>query len=192
MTAKKLTELIIAILENQDTQRIRFTLIGKSDREIPVTGARFSRVARAIRSGTIKVDYPTNTGPFAAFYHKARNTMSVGRSAPFSSRIFDALIVHESLHAAFDLNKSVMTVFEAEAAAYIAQGFYLKNSGYGGKIAAVTKEDGPVFIGYNIAKTSPENRVIQFDDVWVKELQIDLSHRKGYEGKLDKEFRGDH
>lgn len=189
MDKKRLTGLILAILENNDTQRINFTLVGKSGRAIPVSGARFRRVARAIRSGTINIDYPAPTGsPFKAFYNVKTNTLSVTRDVPFSSRMFDALIVHEALHAAFDLNKSVMTVFESEAAAYIAQGAYLKNSGYGSKIDGATSEDGPVYIGYRLAQSA----TVDFDDAWMKELETDLSQRRGYAGKLDKEATFDH
>ena len=188
-----MADFIVQVLESSDTQRINFTFVGKSGLKIPIDGSRFSRVARAIRGGTIKVAYPVPTGPYSAFYNAKSNTFSIADGVPISSRIFNALVVHESVHAAFDLNRSVLTVFESEAVAYVAQGFYLRNSGYSGKIAAATNEDGPVYIGFQVAQTvSPQHRVVNFDDAWVQELHMDLATRRGYANKLDDEVRGDH
>jgi hypothetical protein len=57
------------------------------------------------------------------------NTFYLGNN-PRWSRSFNALIVHESVHASFDLNRVEIPWVDNEAAAYIAQGFYLRNSGY--------------------------------------------------------------
>ena len=188
-----MADFIVHVLESSDTQRISFTFVGKSGLKIPIDGGRFSRVARAIRGGTIKVIYPVPTGPYSAFYDAKSNTFSIAEGLPISSRMFNALIVHESLHAAFDLNKSVLTHFESEAMAYVAQGFYLKNSGYSGKIAAATNEDGPAYIGFQVAQNmNPQQRIVNFDDAWVQELHTDLAARRGYANKLDREIRGDH
>jgi hypothetical protein len=193
MNAKTMADFMVRVLESSDAQRISFTFVGKSGLQIPIDGGRFSRVARAIRDGTIKVAYPAPTGPYSAFYNAKSNTFAITEGAPISSRMFTALVVHESVHAAFDLNKSVLTVFESEAVAYVAQGFYLRNSGYSGKIAAATNEDGPVYIGFQVAKTvSPQNRVVNFDDTWVQELHTDLAQRRGYANRLDQQVTGDH
>ena len=193
MNANGMADFIVNVLESSDTQRIHFTFVGKSGLKIPIDGGRFRRVARAIRGGTIKVAYPVPTGPFSAFYDAKSNTFSIAEGLPISSRMFNALIVHESLHAAFDLNKSVLTHFESEAVAYVAQGFYLRNSGYGGKIAAATNEDGRAHIGFQVAQhVNPQQRVVNFDDAWIQELHMDLAARRGYANKLDKEVKGDH
>jgi len=42
----------------------------------------------------------------------------------------DALIIHESVHAAYDLRRITIPWVDNEAAAYVAQGYYLRNSGY--------------------------------------------------------------
>jgi hypothetical protein len=107
--------------------------------------------------------------------------------------MFNALVVHESVHAALDLNKTVLTHFDAEAAAYVVQGFYLRNSGYGAKMAAAFNEDGPVYIGYQAAQTmNPQKRIVTFNDTWVQELHMDLGKRSGYANKLDEAGKGDH
>jgi hypothetical protein len=60
---------------------------------------------------------------------RAANTFYYGNCDLWSRR-FNALIVHESVHAHFDLNSMSLPWVDNEAAAYIAQGYYLRNSGF--------------------------------------------------------------
>jgi len=129
-------EQMMGILRNGETRRISFSFSGTSGSTISVDHTTFSRVADALALDQIAV----SEGRFAddiAMYsarenrrtHSAANTFYLGNNPRFS-RSFDALIVHESVHASFDLTRSSLPWVDNEAAAYIAQGFYLRNSGF--------------------------------------------------------------
>jgi hypothetical protein len=129
-------EQMIGILKSGDTHRIHFSFTGTSGTSVAVDRTTFSRVAESLESNHISVVPDRFTTDIAMYSAKANastnseaNTFYLGRN-PRSSRSFDALIVHESVHASFDLTRSSIPWVDNEAAAYIAQGYYLRNSGY--------------------------------------------------------------
>lgn len=129
-------EQMIGILRNGDTLRIHFSFTGTAGTPVSVDRTTFARVAQALDRNNIRVSPGRFTTDIAMYSAKAdastnsaANTFYLGRN-PRSSRSFDALIVHESVHASFDLTRTSIPWVDNEAAAYIAQGYYLRNSGY--------------------------------------------------------------
>jgi hypothetical protein len=127
---------MIDILRDNQTRRIRFSFTGSTGATISIGPAAFDRVATALGNDDIKVvegRFTTDIAMYSARADTAKNTDAntfyLGRNPRFS-RTFNALIVHESVHAWFDLTKVTIPWLDNEAAAYIAQGFYLRNGGY--------------------------------------------------------------
>ncbi len=56
------------------------------------------------------------------------NTMYIWPN-DYASQSFAALVVHETVHAIYDLKRAVIPWLDNETAAYIAQGFYANNAG---------------------------------------------------------------
>ena len=124
---------VMRILRNSDTARISFSFRG-SEGTVTVNAGTFRRVAEAIENNEITVQMggvPENVAKYSARAEgsSAANTLYIGRNL-YSSRDFDALIVHEAVHASFDLTSTRIQWIDNEVAAYIAQGYYLRNSGY--------------------------------------------------------------
>jgi hypothetical protein len=127
-------EQMIGILRSNETQRINFSFTGTTGATISVNGRTLSQVAEALSDDRISIvenAFTTDIAMYSARSENGRaaNTFYLGRN-PRWSRNFNGLIVHESLHAFFDLNRTTIPWIDNEAAAYIAQGYYLRNSGY--------------------------------------------------------------
>ena len=123
-----LKEQMIEVLRDQQTRRIRFGFSGSTGVSISVDPSSFRRVSNAIENGDITVSEGGVASGWAQ-YNARNNTFSVARGQEWS-RAYNALLVHESVHAAFDLSRSQLPWLDNEAAAYIAQGYYLRNSGF--------------------------------------------------------------
>jgi len=133
---------MISILRSGEASRIRFSFNGSSTggmdlgRPISITGGAFTRVAQAIANGTLNVvenHFDENRMVYAARDDAqngfSANTFYLGNT-PRYSRDFNALVVHEAVHAYFDLERVTIQWVDNEATAYIAQAYYLRNSGY--------------------------------------------------------------
>jgi len=148
-------EQMIAILRNSGTARIRFRY-SNGTVDVNINQDVFRRVASGLVSGHFRVvenRYPDNRLTYSAWSDPSTgdesNTFYLGRNNR-SSRDFDALVVHEALHAYMDLVRISIPWVDNEAAAYIAQGFYLRNSGY----PESRMEPGePYRVGFLIAQT---------------------------------------
>lgn len=128
-------EQMIEILRSNETRRIRFSFRGSTGGTISVDPASFARVANALRDNLISVvegrfdtDIASYSSRADSSQNLAANTFYLGRN-PRYSRLFSALIVHEAVHASFDLTRSTLPWIDNEAAAYIAQAYYARNSG---------------------------------------------------------------
>src|SRR5512141_3165988 len=126
---------MIAILRDRDTARIRFTYTS-GQLTTTINADTFHRVAAGLASGHFHVVEGGRTGNMIAYSAwadsstgDAANTFYLGDNQR-SSRDFNALVVHEAVHAFFDLTRLSIPWADNEAIAYIAQGFYLRNSGY--------------------------------------------------------------
>ncbi len=130
---------IAPVLRSPEAQRLRFTLG-------PVTldgGRDFEKVCAAIEHGHIKVRYDSTLRgkqwKYRAFAFKTRsgtendlpgNTLafSTDKTDPLPTlrRVeYEALLIHESVHAAADLHAKPLTSGDDEAAAIVAQTMYL-------------------------------------------------------------------
>ncbi|MBK6750825.1 MAG: hypothetical protein KA956_02625 [Pyrinomonadaceae bacterium] len=128
-------EQMISILKSGETQRISFSFTGSTGATVSVDARSFARVADALRSGSIAVvegRFPNDIAMYSARNDTANgfaaNTFYLGNN-PRYSRLFNALICHEAVHASFDLTRSAMPWVDNEAAGYIAQAYYARNSG---------------------------------------------------------------
>lgn len=126
-------EQMISILRSGETQRISFSFTGSTGSTVSVDARSFARVADALRSGAISVVEGRFPNDIAMYSSKAANgfaanTFYLGAN-PRYSRLFNALICHESVHASFDLTRSTLPWIDNEAAGYIAQAYYARNSG---------------------------------------------------------------
>lgn len=178
-------EQLIGVLRNSDTQRIRFTFSGTGGATISVDSTSFRRVAQALESNVARV----NTGGVAdgwAQYNSADNTFSIGAGEHWS-RAFDALLVHESVHASFDLSRSRLSWLDNETAGYIAQGYYLRNSGF-----PSTRLDE---MGLPFAALQYVNRIAggrpSEASYWFDELRSSLNTTPQYHSFIRGTFTGD-
>jgi hypothetical protein len=154
-------EQMIGVLNDSQTRRIRFSLTGSTGISISVDPSSFRRVSAAIQDGTITVAEGGVAAGWAQ-YNARNNTFSVSTGEHWS-RAFNALLVHESVHAAFDLSRSTLPWLDNETAAYIAQGFYLRNSGFS---RSRLDELGQPYLGVLIVDSiiqtgSPDSTLIQ-------------------------------
>ncbi len=148
-------EQMIAILRSGETSRVVFSY-SSNGTTASINGETFRRIASGLESGHFHVvegRFRENKLTYSAWADSstgdAANTFYLGNNNR-SSRDFNALVVHESVHAFFDLTSTTIPWVDNEAIAYIAQGFYLRNSGY----PESRMEPGePYRVGYLIAGT---------------------------------------
>lgn len=129
-------EHMISILRSDETQRIRFSFRGSSGNTVRVEPGAFRRVADGLQQNDLAVvenRFSDNRMVYSSWVDTANNfeanTFYLGRNQR-SSRDFNALVVHEAVHAWFDLARTEIPWVDNEAAGYIAQACYLRNSGY--------------------------------------------------------------
>jgi hypothetical protein len=127
---------MLGVLHSGETHRIHFSFRGTAGRTITIGPSDFRLVAEALASDRIAVvegRFSSDRAMYSAYDDPANNTAAntfyLGAN-PRWSRTFNALIVHESVHAAYDLRGITIPWVDNEAAAYVAQGYYLRNSGY--------------------------------------------------------------
>jgi hypothetical protein len=104
--------------------------MGDDGRTIQIDYTAFQKVITAIEGGKITFgDAATLPSGSDGGYTSDGNSFTI-RPAMTWSRLFNALIVHESVHAYFDITSMRLLGIDSEAAGYIAQGYYLHNSGF--------------------------------------------------------------
>jgi hypothetical protein len=105
--------------------RFRFSIAGS---HVTIAPQTFHVVARAIRSGNITVRAPTDLDPgVGAQYNDVARTRKDGtvvaantlEISDVTGRLHEAFIVHESLHAAYDLLGTGIDGNAEEASAYV-------------------------------------------------------------------------
>lgn len=125
-------EQMIEILRSDEARRVRFSFSGGNG-TVSVDRSTFDRVATALEDGTVSVVTGGARDGWAKYSARregasAANTFYFGRNQRWS-RIFNGLVLHECVHASFDLTRTTIPWLDNEAAAYIAQAYYLRNSG---------------------------------------------------------------
>lgn len=190
-----LKERMISILTNRHSQGISFSFTGSSGQTVSVNGTSFQRVADALRGGTVNV-ISGGAFPGAARYSArldlrggtSENTFYVGEN-DYSSPLFHALIVHESVHASFDLTRSVLPWVDNEAAAYIAQGYYLRNAR--ARVGALTRvgAGNETYLGVRLVEAVQNGET--FNNFWLDQLRGSLLADPLYHDKIRGTFTGD-
>ncbi len=185
-----LRERVMRILRSGDAQRVNFTFNGSAGTPISVDGSSFRRVAQAIEENTISVQSGGVGDGWAKYSARAEgtsaaNTLYIGANNT-SSRDFDGLIVHEAVHASFDLTSTTIPWIDNEIAAYIAQGYYLRNSGYS---ASRMDTLAMPYLGRMIVNEIRTGGDI--DGFWMDQLRASLLADPTYHSYIRGTFTGD-
>lgn len=176
---------VAGVLRDSSTQKINFTYQGDKGVIFRVAANDFSLVAQSIDNGRIDV-IDGGTAPGLARYFtcadgwRTANTIYVGRNNA-APNVFRSLLVHECLHAAYDLKKVVMPWIDNEAIAYIAQGYYVLNAGEDGGLSEAA------YLGLEVAKQGPNGG----DSFWTDSLRQFLRVSPLYKANNGLPFRGD-
>lgn len=122
-----IVQQMIRVLQNQHTRTISFSFIGSTGQTITVNQESFRRIIRALQHDQFQIS--TNISPGMAAYNK--DSTVPGKHGTFrvnpnggAPESFDSLVVHESVHASFDLTSSVLPFVDNEVAAHLAQAKY--------------------------------------------------------------------
>jgi hypothetical protein len=126
-----LKEHILQVLKSNETRRINFSFTGDDNSTtVQIDYTAFQKVITAIEGGKITFgDAATLPAGTDGGYSGNSDSFTI-RPVMTWSRLFNALIVHESVHAYFDIISMRLLGIDSEAAGYIAQGYYLHNSGF--------------------------------------------------------------
>ena len=179
-------QLVIDTLRNNHTQRINFKYVGTTGFVFRVVAGDFTNVELNIQQGNIDVKDNAAPAGKARYSIKQRgkskaNTFYLGanNAAP---NVFSSLLVHESVHAVFDLKGIVMPWLDNEAIAYIAQGFYILSAGEDGGLSQ------QAFLGLEIAKQMQNGGN---DPFWLDALRASLLSDPLYSQYINGTFIGD-
>lgn len=181
-------EQMIAILRDRDTARIRFTY-RSGGHTATINQSVFTRVADELRDGHLNVVEGRHSGNRITYSSwregsNAANTFYLGEN-PRWSRDFNGLVVHESIHAYFDVTRTEMPWLHNETIAYIAQGYYLRNSGYP---HSRMEEDEPYEVGWQAAMELARGRS---GSDWIQSLQDLLRNDSRYSSYITQSYTGD-
>ena len=110
------------VLNTLDKLEIRKIAFGFGT--IYINALSFESVKEAIKKDKIKVEYKSSLGANTAKYRYTANTLFLGFKDTGGSTDREALIVHECVHAIFDIAGKTMLVKQSEAAAYVTQVLY--------------------------------------------------------------------
>ncbi len=125
----------------------------------------FNQIKELINAGFIKVVYEEKRAG-SAEYDTGNNTLYLG-----FPKCFDlgqkALLIHEIVHAVFDMVKMKMSVADSESIAYIVQCMYarMNNPDPSVRLQSSTKARDKVFeTGWNLAGKIIAGQSLTFDD----------------------------
>jgi len=186
-------EQMISILRSGEAARINFSFTGSTGGTISVGPRTFTRVATALQNGTISVVEGRFSGNIASYSARANasanlaaNTFYLGNNQRYS-RLFNALICHEAVHASFDLTSSSLPWIDNEAAAYIAQAYYARNSGLPRTAFEYGSES---IIAYSVVEGLRANSTSDVS-FFIGELRNTLRANPLYHGYINSDFVGD-
>ena len=119
-------ERIIQILSGPEASRIRFSFpVGKT--AMTISSHTFQRVARAFRHGHIRINITNNfPGSVRAIYHPS-GTLDV---SPILGRLQEGFVMHECIHAYYDIEKTAIDALHEESAGYVVQSLYYRMTGF--------------------------------------------------------------
>ncbi|QYO66850.1 hypothetical protein [Leptolyngbya sp. 7M] len=117
---------VISILRSPEAMRIRFSFDSGGTTHT-IRRRTFEQVARAVENRRIRVIVSTTFGAgVGALYHPDSNTIE---TPPVIGRANQGLLLHEAVHAAFDLQRTAIPAVDDEAAAYVADALYFRMTG---------------------------------------------------------------
>jgi hypothetical protein len=180
-------KLIAKILLSSETKRINFSFVGKDGSKVLIDGNHFAVVAAAIKDGTISVKDGAALPDGTARYESRGNVFRFAKNLETWSRAFNALVVHESVHAYFDLSAKTLAWIDNETAGYVAQGYYLRNSGFPPQRL---NEDGHPFAAYKFAKANAAGDTHDAD-IWLDVLKKAIAADSNYSSYINGDFTGD-
>ncbi len=111
-----MADLVTDVLNMPDVARIGFTF-----GTIAVGTVGFAAVKAGLLGNQIKVEVEKKRGKGHAVYRYTADTFFFGFDSAGGNADLQALVVHEAVHAGFDVAATAMLVKESEALAYIAQ-----------------------------------------------------------------------
>jgi len=179
-------QTLVNVLRDVHTQRIGFTYASAGGARFRISPNDFEAVAAAIDNGAIGV-VEGGADPGKARYSIRRdgasqgNTFYIGQNNA-APKVFKSLLVHEAVHAAYDLNRVQMPWLDNEAIAYIAQGFYILSAGEDGGLSNLA------FLGLEVARVYQTGAN---DPFWENELRASLLTDPTYQHYINGNFRGD-
>jgi hypothetical protein len=124
-----LREDVLEVLRSSEAARIRFSFPSLyNGTPISVDQSTFLRVAAAIEAGRITISSEGIPSYWGGQYdYSAENASGVFRARPVrNSRHRKSVVIHEAVHASFDLTRSTLAEVDNEAASYLAQFVYLR------------------------------------------------------------------
>jgi len=140
--------MVTGILTGSEIQKVNsFTFYGKH-----FTATTFANIKSMIEAGFIKAVYDEKKVGMAE-YDYASNTLYLGFKST-SELTKKALVVHEAVHAVYDMVKMKMSVADSESIAYIVQCQYARanSSSPDDRLMSSDKKKDKVFeIGWRIA-----------------------------------------
>lgn len=126
-------EQVIAILSSTNCGQIRLRFNSITGTPVHIGPESFRRVADAIRSNRIRLtDAEITDNRYAeAQYNHESNIMQVPASLQRRGTAFAVTsVVHEAVHASFDLTRSVIPVVDNELAAFMAESIFVVHANF--------------------------------------------------------------
>lgn len=140
--------MVVNILTGSEVQKINsFTFFGKH-----FTVGTFTQIKSLIEAGFIKAVYDESKAGMAE-YDYGNNTLYLGFTST-TELTKKALVVHEAVHAVYDMVKMKMSVADSESIAYIVQCQYARanNPNSSERLTSPNKAKDKVFeVGWMIA-----------------------------------------
>ena len=179
-------QLVIDTLKNSHMQKIGFTYVGTTGFAFRIMPGDFTTVALAVQYDNIHVQQGGAPAGMARYSIRndgasQANTFYLGANNT-SQTVYESVLVHESVHAAFDLKGIWMPWLDNEVLAYIAQGFYILSAG---EDAGLSKE---ALLGLEIARSF---QTIKTDPFFLDELKQSLLSNPYYKKYIRGTFQGD-
>ena len=179
-------QTVIDVLKNSHTQKIKFTYTSADGAKFRIYPNDFKTVQLNIEYGNIDVQaggVPAGKAKYSLKKHgnSKANTFYIGRNNA-APNVFNSLLVHESVHAIYDLKGITMPWLDNEAIAYIAQGFYILSAGEDGGLSE------QAYIGLEIAGQYQNGGG---DSFWEDALRESLLNDPLYSRYINGNFEGD-
>ena len=124
-------EEVLEVLTGSEVTRIRFSFLSLYGTPVAVDNTTFMRVAQAIMSGFVQVPESGIAPGSGGQYDGRPESGGVLYARPTrNNRNRKCSIVHEAVHASFDLTRSTISEVDNETASFLAEYLYLRFTAY--------------------------------------------------------------